>query len=384
MNFMQKISNQPAFLYADALISPLGSTTAHNWSEMEAGRCAIEEHEGVWGFPSSFWGGRISDARLPQREAWASLTRFERLSVWAAETALLESGIDPSDPQVVFVIATTKGNIDLIDPEQPHHYAKERVFLWKSAQIISEYFNNPNRPIVVSQACISGVSALLTGMGVLQQPEYKYAVVMGADVFSRFTFSGFHCLQALAPERCRPFDAKRQGLNLGEAAACMVLTKTPPSSGAPIALTYGTTTNDACHLSAPSRTGEGLYRALMKALERLGHLPDFVNLHGTATLFNDQMESVALGRAGLSQVPVTAFKGFFGHTLGAAGLLDAVMAARCMKEEVLLPVMGFETLGTEPLCMQHRIEKRKLHSCLKTASGFGGCNAVLVMEKIAS
>jgi len=372
----------PIYTCADALISPLGLTTAENWSAMEAGRCGIEEHKGIWGFPDSFWGGRIPDSLLPASKNFVHLTRFERLLIQAAQTALHKSGVHPAAHETVFVVATTKGNIDLIDSEQQHNFNKNRVYLWKSAQIVSEYFQNPNRPIVVSQACISGVSALLTGMQLLQQPQYQHAVVLGADVFSRFVFSGFSSFQALASERCRPFDAKRQGLNLGEAAACMVLSKTPPPSGVPIILSYGTTTNDACHLSAPSRTGEGLYKAIMKALEQLGQLPDFLNVHGTATLYNDQMESVALGRAGLSHLPVTAFKGYLGHTLGAAGLVDVIMAVHCMGNNTLLPVMGFETLGTDPVCVQRTVEKRNLRSCLKTASGFGGCNATLVMEKI--
>ena len=374
----------PTYKYADALVSPLGRTTAENWKAMVMGRCGIERHEGIAGFPDSFWGARIPDELLPEGGAWVHLTRFERLLVLAAQTALQQTSIDPAASHVLFVVATTKGNIDLIDPEQEQTYDKERVLLWRSAQMVTAYFKNPNPPVVVSQACISGISALITGMEALQHPKYQYVVVLGGDLFSRFVFSGFSSLQALAPERCRPFDAKRQGLNLGEASACLILAKTAPPAPQPVKLRYGTTSNDAYHLSAPSRTGEGLYRAMKRALEQIGYIPDFLNVHGTATVFNDQMESVALHRVGLAHLPLTAFKGYFGHTLGAAGLVDVVMAIRCMEEDTLLPVMGFEELGTEPVNVQRKVEKRSLRSCLKSASGFGGSNAVLIMEKLES
>jgi len=220
------------------------------------------------------------------------------------------------------------------------------------------------------------------GMEILQQSRYKYAVVIGADVFSRFTFSGFSSLCALAPERCKPFDRNRQGLNLGEAAACVILGNvTPKEPDSCVTLRYGKVSNDAHHLSAPSRTGEGLYRAVMSCLLQIDHVPDFVNAHGTATLYNDQMEAVTLNRAGLQHLPITAFKGYLGHTLGAAGLVDVILSARCIQEGILLPVMGFDELGVgESLCVQKELKKKVLHSCLKIAAGFGGCNAAMILE----
>ena len=371
------------YRYADSIVSPLGVTTDQNWNAMVEGRCGIERHEGLSGFPDSFWGALVPNQTLCDYPELKQFTKFEKLMIVAALQVQLQTGIDFSSPDVVFIIASTKGNIDLIDPEQPHSYANNRVFIWESGRLILEYFKNPNRPIVISQACISGISALLVGMEMLQQPCYKFAVVIGADIFSRFTFSGFSSLLALAPERCRPFDAKRQGLNLGEAAACMMLGNRAPEKGASgVTLRYGVVSNDAHHLSAPSRTGEGLYRAIMSCLLHTGYIPDFINAHGTATQFNDQMEAVAIARSGLSSLPVTACKGYLGHTLGAAGIVDTILSARCMEEGVLLPVMGFDELGvSEPICVQTVLEKRILRSCLKIAAGFGGCNAALMIER---
>ena len=371
------------YKYADAIISPLGVTTAQNWSALVEGRCGIELHKGVPGFPDSFWGARIPEHYFYHCPDQINFTKFEQLLILGAQEALSHTDIDPSSPEVLFMIVSTKGNIDIIDPEQPHTYNDDRVFLWKSAQLVSAHFQNPNRPIVISQACISGVSALLVAMEMLQQSCYKYVVVIGADVFSRFTFAGFSSLYALSPEKCKPFDANRQGLNLGEAAACIILgNRTPEELEYCTTMRYGIASNDAHHLSAPSRSGEGLYLAVMNCLLHVGYIPDFVNAHGTGTLYNDQMEAVVLARAGLLHLPVTAYKGYFGHTLGAAGIIDIIISAHCMEEGVLLPVMGFETLGvTEPIRVQKRLEKKTVHSCLKIASGFGGNNAVLIIER---
>ena len=368
--------------YADAIISPLGVTSAQNWKAMEEGRCAIEWHEGVPGFPNPFWGALIPDQFLNEHPGISHFTKFERLMIMAVQEALSHTELDASSRDVLFIVASTKGNIDLIDPEQPHSYADDRVFLWKSAQLLATYFKNPNRPVVISQACISGVSALLVGMDVLQQSCYKYVIVVGADIFSRFTFSGFSSLCALSPERCKPFDVERQGLNLGEAAGCMVLgTTAPKNEGRYTTLRYGAVTNDAHHISAPSRTGEGLYRAIMNCLLHFETLPDFVNAHGTGTIYNDQMEAVALERSGLLHLPVTACKGYFGHTLGAAGIIDTIISAHCIEKGVLHPVMGYHELGvTEPVVVQKKWEKKELRSCLKIASGFGGNNASLLIE----
>ena len=367
---------------ADAIVSPMGGTTEQNWRAMLNGRCAIEQHEGLQGFPDSFWGAIIPEHTMQGAEKWEHFTKFEQIMVMAAEEALSHTCIPSSSNEVIFIIASTKGNIDLIDPEVSHSHPEDRVFLWKSAQKITEYFNNPNRPFVISQACISGVSALLVGMDLLKQSYYKNAVVLGADIFSRFTFSGFSSLCALAPQRCKPFDSDRQGLNLGEASACVILSAIPPKKEEhSIFFKYGVSTNDAFHLSAPSRSGEGLFRAIMECLDNFGKLPDFVNAHGTGTIYNDQMEAVALVRSGLSHLPVTACKGYFGHTLGAAGLIDVIISAKCMEHGMLYPVMGFEKLGVnEQIFVQTKWEERELRSSLKMVSGFGGNNAVLLIE----
>ena len=366
----------------DALLSPLGLSTDENLKAMVLGQGAIREHTDVPGFPGPFFGARMDDACF-DTPGLESYTKFEKMLILAAKQAVTQAGIDPTAEDVLFIMASTKGNIDFIDPEQYPQEGNERLYLWKSADLLRQFFGNPNKALVISQACISGVSAVLVARDFLQGARYRHAVVVGADTLSRFAYAGFSSLKALASKPCRPFDLNREGLNLGEAAAAMVLSSRPNADGDCVRIAAGMATNDAHHISAPSRTGEGLYQAITSCLTDFGQGPDFVNVHGTATLFNDEMESVALTRAGLADLPVTAYKGYFGHTLGAAGLLDLVLAARCMEEGLLLPVMGYETLGVSgPIPIQTKVESRRLQSCLKTASGFGGSNAALIMELV--
>ena len=368
----------------DALLSPLGLTTEENLRAMTLGKRAIREHREAPGFPGPFWGARM-DASCFAISGLENYTKFEKMLILAAKQAVSQAQIDASAENVLFVVASTKGNIDFIDPEQYPQEENERLYLWKSADMLTQFFGNPNKALVVSQACISGLSAVIVAKDFLQGERYAHAVVLGADTLSRFTYAGFSSLKALASRPCKPFDLDREGLNLGEAAAAMVLsTKPMPNqNGDCVQIAAGAATNDAHHLSAPSRTGEGLYQAITSCLKAFGRQPDFVNVHGTATLFNDEMEAIALTRAGLSELPLTAYKGYFGHTLGAAGLLDLVLAARCMEEGLLLPVMGFERLGVSAAVQpQTKLEKRRLLSCLKTASGFGGSNAVVILELV--
>ncbi len=178
---------------------------------------------------------------------------------------------------------------------------------------------------------------------------------------------------------CRPFDARRKGLNLGEAAATIVYGKEKKPG---IALVSGSIRNDANHISGPSRTGEGLFRALKTAL---GNLPAgeiaFISAHGTATPYNDQMEAVAFSRAGLESTLIFSLKAQFGHTLGAAGILESVIATKALEQGLILPSSGYEQPGIEgAINVSTTLSKTDKRFCIKTLSGFGGCNAVLLFE----
>jgi 3-oxoacyl-[acyl-carrier-protein] synthase-1 len=199
--------------------------------------------------------------------------------------------------------------------------------------------------------------------------------------------SGFQSLQAFSPERCRPFDADRKGINLGECAAAVVLTSRPEELNIEprLRISGGGLSNDANHISGPSRTGEELAFAINQAMEEAALTSadiGFISAHGTATLYNDEMEAKAFTLAGMQQIPLNSLKGYFGHTLGAAGVLETALSAQSLLQDELITSAGFQTLGvTHPVNVIRSLESRSLECCLKTASGFGGCNAAIILQK---
>ena len=142
--------------------------------------------------------------------------------------------------------------------------------------------------------------------------------------------------------------------------------------------------NDGFHISSPSNKGEGCYRALRSVLQRQD-LDDiaFLNAHGTATLFNDEMESVAIDRAGLSELPVNSLKGYFGHTMGAAGVLETIISIRALDEGIILPTKGYENLGvSRKIMVTSQMMETGKRSFIKMMSGFGGCNAAMLFKRV--
>jgi 3-oxoacyl-[acyl-carrier-protein] synthase-1 len=210
-------------------------------------------------------------------------------------------------------------------------------------------------------------------------------IVTGCDRFSRFVLSGFQSFQAVADGPCRPFDVARKGINLGEAAATIILSTKEENE--PLAqLLSGATSNDANHISGPSRTGEELALAINSALSQAGLTSKdigMISAHGTATLYNDEMESKAFDLAGLLDTPVHSLKGYVGHTLGTAGVLESVMIIESLRRQLLIPSAGFEHIGVpKPINVTRAMQPASLKYVLKTASGFGGCNATAVWAKI--
>ena len=306
------------------------------------------------------------------------------MAILSMKDAIAQAEIEPESPEVIFIFSTTKGNVSLL--ENPGNYEPDRVYLWRMAEIVTTFFGNPNRPIVVSNACISGCAAQITAARLLNTKQYKYAVVCGVDVLSKFIISGFQSFKALSPELCRPFDAQRVGLNLGEASATIVYT----SEKRPYAwaLLNGAICNDANHISAPSRTAEGLVQATKQAFKETENIDlqeiAFVNAHGTATRYNDDMESVALQRLSLNNLPVNSLKGYFGHTLGAAGVLETIISAHEANNGIILPTFGYQNPGTiAPINVVSKTISSEKSLFLKIISGFGGCNAAVLFQKNA-
>lgn len=368
---------------ADNVVSPLGLTSSENYMNVKAGKSGLARFEQMGNVSSPFMLSRIdrsvidtlcTELGIPT----ADYTFFEKMLLSSSVQAVRESGIDVSSDRVLFVISTTKGNVALLD-SRIKGYSPERVLPGKSARLVSRYFGNPNAPLVVCNACISGVCAQIEAMRALRSGRYDYAVVVGADEQSPFIISGFLSFKALTDTPCRPFDKDRTGLNLGECAATVVLKAVDDTVSGGWVLQGGAIRNDANHISGPSRTGEGSYLALMEVLKESGREGlAFLNVHGTATAYNDEMESIAIYRAGLIDVPVTGLKGYYGHTMGAAGIMESILSMYAVQDETVLATRGYAEQGvTYPVNVSSANRPAKGNRFIKLLSGFGGCNAAL-------
>lgn len=359
-----------AYIIADNIISPLGETSEENYLSVKAGRSGIRAYKpGTCNIPEGFYASLLFED-------------FETLALRSAQKAIANARLELKGKRTAFILSSTKGNIE------------ENISLTDSAQRIASQLGIDAKPIVVCNACISGLSALILGNRLIDSGLYDAAIVCGCDTPRQFILSGFQSLKALSPEPCRPFDMERMGLNLGEAAATLILSKNP-IQGNSWRMGDGFIRNDAFHISTPSKTADGLYLSLQRTLESFTkeisstckqidmkeHLA-FINAHGTATLFNDQMESVAIGRAGLSDLPANAYKSFWGHTMGAAGILETIISMKAIDDDTILGTRGFSELGVSGkmnICAENRPTDKK--GFIKMLSGFGGCNATIWAAK---
>jgi len=373
------------FIVADNIYSPIGNSSAENMAALKRNQSGIARHENPALSPTPFFASLFDSSEQHTDHFYLDgYTRFEQLMIASIKDALKNTDIDPRDPETAMIISSTKGNIGLIESEPYSSSLAEKVSLHHSAKKIAGYFHSTHQPIVVSNACISGLLALLTGMRLIQSGQFKHAVVVGCDLITKFILSGFQSFMAISNSPCKPFDAERDGISLGESAATVILSSQKKSAD-DIRLAGGSISNDANHISGPSRTGEELALAIRRALSQSGIHPneiDFISAHGTATIYNDEMEAKAISLSGMVSVPVNSLKGNYGHTLGAAGLVESIASIHSLKENIVLPTKNFINSGvSKPLHISSTLQTIELRNALKTASGFGGCNAALVFSK---
>ena len=375
------------YCIADNILSPLGATTAKNYEALRAGRSALTSYASYSGrSEDDYVASRFSDE---QREKLMinGLTWFESLCYHSVTDALRQCTIDVASPRTLLVVSTTKANIDNLSATD---YATLQPA--ESAKRIASLLDITTPPLVVCNACISGVAALVTAQRMLDCGSYDTAIVVGCDVISHFVVSGFQSLKAMSPEACRPFDIERIGLNLGEAAATMVLSVNRPQTVS-WEIVRGAIRNDAYHISSPSPKGEGCASAIRYVTEGVDcQTLSALNAHGTATMYNDQMESVAIAAAGLSDVPMNSLKGYYGHTLGASGLLETIVtmhsltrgqsvALHSVAQGELLATRGFSEIGVSGrINISAKPVNVSKQSFVKIISGFGGNNAAIRLD----
>ena len=365
------------YAIADNVFSPIGVDTVSNLHGVMVGETGVRQVTDTSFSATPFYSSAFQ--QFPVFEGDYDFTRFETLCIASISNALQQTDISLGDKETIFILSTTKGNIELLGTKN----STSRLSLSDTAQLIAGHFGALNAPLVVSNACISGVAAIILAQRLLAGGKYKHAVITGADIVSRFVVSGFQCLYAMSDEPCRPFDKDRKGINIGECAATAVLTTNAIlNSPYKIRVNDGAITNDANHISGPSRTGQELSFAVHTAMQNGGinvEQLSFISAHGTATVYNDDMESRAFALSGLSEVPLHSLKGNFGHTLGAAGVVESVLTYRSLQQGIILPSKNFNEPGVpEKITVNTSLKKSGKQHALKTASGFGGCNAAII------
>ena len=364
-----------ATIVADNIISPLGFTTEENLEAIMSGSSSLYHYDRMEGIPFPFTASLFSGEQKGNLLI-EGYTFFESLAIQSIRYALHDISI-PLDERAILIISSTKLNIDLLsEDENEDNVICPGIAAFKIAQAIGV----TTMPIVVCNACISGVSAMILGNRLLELGLYDHAIVCGVDVQSPFIISGFQSFKALSEESCRPFDIERLGLNLGEGVATVVFSHLSDDSKWHIK--KGAIRNDAFHVTSPSPQGEGCLKsiqAVIKGVDIDGLA--LINAHGTATMYNDQMESKAISRADLSKIPLNGLKGYYGHTMGAAGILETILTMHSIEKGIILGTKGFEEIGVSGkvnVISSNIVTKKR--DFLKIISGFGGCNAAALLS----
>lgn len=371
-------------------VTPLGFDVSSNWNALLDGKSGVALHKIIEN-QEPFYASMIDSEKLEEEFQKnfdnQDFTRLEKMFLLSLKPLVERHSI--SD-ETAFILSTTKGNISLLKNQTA---LPEGVFLSNLAQKLADFFGFKTKPIVVSNACVSGVMAIAVAKNMIQAGKYKDAVVVAGDEISEFVISGFNSFQAIGTEICRPYDKNRDGINIGEATAAVYMTSHCEERSDEITsnekfsfkILGDSAINDANHISGPSRTGDGLFASIKNAMTEANvsaEKIDFISAHGTATIYNDEMEAIAFNRMELQHVPLNSMKGYYGHCLGASGLLESIISMESALKNTLIPSKNFKETGTsQPLNIIKENQPAEIKYILKTASGFGGCNAAIVLEK---
>ena len=367
-------------------VTPLGFDVESNWKALLEGKSGVALHQ-VSNNHEAFFVSKIDSEKLEiefkrffDSAQNDNFTRLEKMFLLSLKPLVERHNITE---QTAFILSTTKGDISLLKNETT---LPEGVYLSNLAQKLANFFGFKTKPIVVSNACVSGVMAISVAKNMIQAGRYKDAFVVAGDEISEFVISGFNSFQAIGSEPCKPYDKNRNGINLGEATAAVYITsELNQNEKFKFKVLGDSAINDANHISGPSRTGDGLFASVQNAMKEANvsaEQIDFISAHGTATLYNDEMEAIAFNRMELQNVPLNSMKGYYGHCLGASGLLESIISMESSLHNMLIPSKNFEEMGvSQDLNIIKQNQSAEIKYILKTASGFGGCNAAIVLEK---
>jgi 3-oxoacyl-(acyl-carrier-protein) synthase len=316
---------------------------------------------------------------------------------WQLATEALEEACDSARTilekicaeRIGLILSTTKANIEALERISENRSCSEAARRHLQSDFLAADLataHGARGPVQsVSVACVSGLIAIQQGAKLIQRGAADAVLVVGVDALSNFAMAGFTALKAIDPNGCRPFDKDRCGLSPGEAGAAIVLTRADLAPGSAIKILGWGGSNDANHLTGPSRDGSGLAVAIRSALKLAELSPpeiDYVNAHGTGTPYNDAMESLALRSVfGDACPPFSGAKGMLGHTLGAAGVVETILCALALREKFLpgTPRLNVAAEGVPASLVREPRSIAKLNRVLKLNTGFGGANGALIL-----
>ena len=386
-------------IVAAGVISPLGAGLEETAVALRTGRDCVTPVE-MFAVEKcrSKTAGQIPDAQLDRRgppHRVRRLHRAARMMIAALEEALAQApGFQPE----LTVVGTTSGGMTF--GEEYYRALHRGASLRRAPSLIANY--TPQKPVmdaqeafgisapcqVIANACASGTNAIGHAFECVRSGRYQRVLSGGYDALSELVFVGFDSLQAATPEKCRPFDRGRTGLVLGEGAAVLALEnfEAATARGARIlgeVVGYGLST-DNHHLTQPNPSGSGARQAMQRALDSADlSAPeiDYINAHGTATPFNDAAEGKAIAEL-FGRVPVSSTKGMMGHSLGAAGAIEAVISLLALRDQILPPNINFrETDEALDLDIVANVSRpARIRTVLSKSFGFGGTNASLILR----
>lgn len=384
------------------IISPIGNNVEENLNALRKGHCGISHLEVLsTNYAGALPAGEIKTPTNELKERLApnelGITRTSLLALHAIKEAVSSSGLSQSDlssPETALISATTVGGMCLTDE------------LYQDANLLSggsEYLSSYDMASTalylqsklqiggvvntINTACSSSANAIAYGARLIRQGHAKRAIVGGVDSLAKFTVNGFNSLMILSRELCRPFDSGRSGLNLGEGAAFLVIEREEDVEQKPYfaELKGYANSNDSFHPSSLSDTGDGPFLAMQKALINAKLEPkdiDYINAHGTGTENNDLSESVAMNRLFEREIAFTSTKSNIGHTLGAAGAIEAVYCVLNLQYQEVYPQLRFEQAipetGLKPV---RSYSKKDLGHVMSNSFGFGGNCSSLIFSK---
>jgi 3-oxoacyl-[acyl-carrier-protein] synthase II len=400
---MPPIPRRSVAITAAGVISPLGRGLDATLASLRAARDCVSP---VTKFDvsqcRSKTAGQVKELRIADcglRIGERKIRRLHRASLMMIAAAVELQNQDREFVPECMVIGTTSGGMTFGESFYRSLLQKKRDRLRPAW--LANY--SPQKPVldaqeamgisvpsqIIANACASGTNAVGHAFSLIQSGQAQRVLCGGYDAISEMVFAGFDCLQASTPERCRPFDKDRSGLVLGEGAALLAL-ESLDSARARNATVLGLVTGygvstDNHHLTQPHPSGSGPQQAMERALasaEREAGEVDYINAHGTATLFNDATEGTAISKL-FPRVPVSSTKSMMGHSLGAAGAIEAVFCLLALRERFLPPNINFRSADTAWTfeIVGNAARPAKLNCVLSNSFGFGGTNASILLEQ---